>query len=77
MEIRDTEIAISLWKEKADEFGKPPPLVEFSLADPVAHASRFLICADLLASDDWVFLAYGPGFAKLLGLPERPPMRVR
>lgn len=76
METRDTEVAISLWNEKVEQFGNPPPIGEFSFADPVAQSFRFMIGADLLASDDWVFLAYGVGFAKLLGLSERLPMRV-
>ena len=44
------------------------------MVDPFRHASRFMIHADLATSDDWFFLAYGRGFAKLLGLAERPRM---
>jgi hypothetical protein len=73
VDARDTEIAITLWKEKAEQFGNPPPVGEFSLADLVGDSFRFLILADLLARDASVFLAYGAGFAKLFGLPERPP----
>lgn len=74
MDARDTEIAIALWKEKAEQFGNPPPIGEFSLAGLEVDPFRFLIVADLLARDASVFLAYGAGFAKLFGLPERPPM---
>lgn len=72
MGARDTEIAIAFWKEKAKQFGNPPPLGEFSLLDLVSDPFRFLIVTDLLARDISVFLAYGTGFAKLFGLPERP-----
>jgi hypothetical protein len=74
LEARDIEIAISFWKQKAEELGNPPPIAEFSLVDFVGQSFRFLILADLMASDASVFLAYGPGFAKLFGLPERPSM---
>jgi hypothetical protein len=76
LEARDTEIAISFWKQKAAEFGKPPPIAKFNLVDFVSQSFRFLILADLLAGDSSVFLAYGAGFAKLFGLPERPSTRL-
>lgn len=76
LEERDTENAISFWKQKTEEFGKPPPIAEFNLVDFAGQSFRFLILADLLASDASVFLAYGAGFAKLFGLPERPSMRL-
>jgi hypothetical protein len=74
VDARDTEIAISFWKEKAEQFGNPPPLGEFSLIDLGVDPFRFLIVVDRLARDASVFLAYGIGFAKLFGLPERPPL---
>src|SRR5215472_10694205 len=74
LESRDTELAISFWNRKAEQFGKPSPIAEFNLA--VNQLFRFMIYADLLVSEDSVFLAYGPGFAKALDLPERPSMRV-
>jgi hypothetical protein len=73
VDARDTEIAIALWKEKAEQFGNPPPIAEFSLIDLSGDSFRFLILVDLLARDASVFLTYGAGFAKLFGLPERPP----
>jgi hypothetical protein len=77
VEARDTELAISFWKEKAQQLGNPPPIAEFSIADPVAHSFRFLIGTTLHAHGDRVFLAYGPGLATLLGLPQQnPPVRV-
>lgn len=76
MEARDTELAIAHWKAKAERFGNPPPIAEFSLADLVAHSFRFIIGVDLLSNDDSIFLAYGQGFAQRLGLSERPSMRV-
>jgi hypothetical protein len=74
VDARDTEIAISFWKEKAEQFGSPPPIGEFDLVDLDVDSFRFLIVVDLRARDASVFLAYGTGFAKLFGLPERPPM---
>jgi hypothetical protein len=73
VDARDTEIAIALWKEKAERFGNPPPVGEFSLVDLAGGSFRFLILADLLARHASVFLAYGAGLAKLFSLPERPP----
>jgi hypothetical protein len=77
VEARDTEIAISFWKEKAEQFGNPPPIGEFGPVDLEADPFRFLIIVDPDARggrDHSVFLAYGPGLAKLFGLPEQPPM---
>jgi hypothetical protein len=76
LEDRDTEITISLWKKKAEQFGKPPPIAEFKLEDFDNDCFRFLILADLLVKDDSVFLAYGSGLAKRLGLPERPSIFI-
>ena len=77
MEARDTEIAISFWKEKAEQFGNPPPIGEFGPVDLEADPFRFLIIVDADARggrDHSVFLAYGTGLARLFSLPERPPM---
>ena len=77
VEARDTEIAISFWKEQAEQFGDPPPTGEFGPVDLEADPFRFLIIVDPDARgrrDHSVFLAYGSGLAKLFGLPERPPM---
>jgi hypothetical protein len=75
VEARDTEVAISFWKQKAKAFGNPPPIAEFSFGDLVGESCRFLILIDLLARDTPVFLAaYGARFAKLFGLPERSQM---
>jgi hypothetical protein len=77
VDARDTEIATSFWKEKAEEFGNPPPIGEFSPVDLEADPFRFLIIVDPNARggrDHSVFLAYGTGLAKLFGLPARPPM---
>ena len=69
LEARDTELAISLWNDKAKQFGAPPPLGEFDLGDFAAKSYRFLVCADVLFEDSSVFLEYGLAFAELLGLP--------
>jgi len=76
VEARDTELAIAYWTEKAERFGNPPPIAEFSLADLVGHSFRFIVGVDLLSNDDSIFLGYGQGFAQRLGLSERPSMRV-
>jgi hypothetical protein len=69
VEARDTELAISFWKEKVQQLGNPPPIAEFSLVDPVAHSFRFLVSATLPIRNDWTFLSCGRGLAGLLGLP--------
>jgi hypothetical protein len=76
LEARDTELAISVWNDKAKQFGAPPRLGEFDLGDFGAKSYRFLICADMLFERASVFLEYGLALAKLLGLPERPSMHV-
>ena len=76
LEARDTELAISFWNQKAKRFGKPPPATEFNLIGLASQSFRFVICADLLVSDGSFFLAYGPSFAKLFDLLERPSMHV-
>lgn len=76
LEARDTELAISLWNDKAKQFGKPPPVAEFDLVGFTTKPNRFVICADLFFKEASVFLDYGPGFAKLLGLPKRPLVHV-
>jgi len=76
LEARDTEVAISFWNEKAKRFGKPPPLGEFDLSTFANWPFRFTICADTLVPDGSVFLSFGPGFAKLLDLPQRPVMHA-
>lgn len=76
LDARDSETAIALWWQKAEQFAKPPLLAEFSMADFARQSFRFLILVDLLSVGDSVFLGYGLGFAKLFGLPERPSMLV-
>jgi hypothetical protein len=76
LEERDTEHAIALWKKKAEQFGKPPPISEFRLNKIGHDCFRFLILIDLLVNEDSVFLAYGAIFAKRLSLPERPSIFV-
>ena len=75
-ELRDTERAISLWNKKSQEFGRPPPATEFDLSGLGTQGYRFIICADLLVKEDSVFSVYGPDFARLFDLPERPSMHV-
>jgi hypothetical protein len=72
-ELRDTELAISLWRRKASEFGGLPPPTAFDFSRMVggAWSQRFVICGDAVAGE-LTFLLYGSGFAQLLELPEKP-----
>ena len=69
-ERRDTELAITLWHEKASELGSPPPVETFDLSRAMDSRYRFSICGAGIS--DSVFLMYGSHFARLLGLPEKP-----
>jgi hypothetical protein len=72
-ELRDTELAISLWRRKASEFGGLPPPTAFDFSKMVggAWSQRFVICADAVVGE-LTFLLYGSRFAQLLELPEEP-----
>jgi hypothetical protein len=72
-ELRDTELAISLWYRKASEFGglPPPTAFDFSWMIGGAWSHRFLICADAV-DGELAFLMYGSRFAQLLELPPEP-----
>jgi len=71
-ELRDTERAIALWRQKAAEFGRPPPAAAFDFAPLTGErACRFILCGDAVV-EDATFLAYGTRFARLLELPEKP-----
>ena len=70
-ERRDTELAITLWHQKASELGTPPPFEAFDFTRlTIDWSYRFIICGDDAAHS--VFLLYGVQFARLLQLPERP-----
>ena len=69
-ERRDTELATTLWHQKARELGSPPPVEAFDLSQKVDWSYRFIICGADIA--DSVFLLYGSHFARLLELPEKP-----
>jgi hypothetical protein len=71
-ELRDAELAISLWRRKAAECGGLPPPAAFDLSRMVDGASnhRFVICAN--AADELSFLIYGSRLAQLLQLPVEP-----
>ena len=72
-ELRDTELAMSLWRRKASEFGglPPPTAFDFSWMVGGAWSHRFVICADT-ADRELTFLMYGSRFAQLLELPAEP-----
>src|SRR5215471_3689650 len=84
-ERRDTELAVTLWHQKASELGSPPPVEAFDLSRAMDWSYRFMICGAGIS--DSVFLMYGSHFARLLGLPKKPnyydpvmaqlPMRYR
>ena len=42
-ERRDTELAITLWHEKASELGSPPPVEAFDLSQAMDWSYRFII----------------------------------
>jgi hypothetical protein len=72
-ELRDTELAISLWRRKATEFGGLPPATAFDFSWMIggSWSHRFVICADA-ADGELTFLMYGSRFAQLLELPPEP-----
>jgi hypothetical protein len=72
-ELRDSELAISFWRQKASEFGGLPPPTAFDFSRMIggAWSHRFVICADATAGE-LTFLIYGSKFAQLLELPEEP-----
>ena len=76
-ELRDTELAISVWRRKASEFGGLPPPATFDFSRMIAGAwsHRFVICADAGAGE-LTFLIYGSRFAQLLELAEEPINRI-
>jgi len=72
-ELRDTELAISFWRQKASESdGLPPPSAfDFSRIIGGAWSYRFVLCVDVVVGE-LSFLIYGSRFAKLFELPEEP-----
>jgi hypothetical protein len=72
-ELRDTESAIRFWRQKASEFGEPPPPTAFDFSRMISGAwsCRFVICADAILGE-LTFLIYGSRFAQLLELPAEP-----
>jgi hypothetical protein len=69
-ELRNTTRTIALWRQKASEFGEPPPrsAFDFSRMTDRYWAYCFLIGTDALGAH-CRFLAYGSEFARLLELP--------
>ena len=72
-ELRDTERAITLWRQKASECsGLPlPTAFDLSRMSSGAWSYRFVISAAAVVNE-LAFLIYGSSFAKLLELPEKP-----
>ena len=72
LERRDVELAIQHWQQNT--WGKDcvPFLDTFDFSPMKANwGQRFLICGDR-AAEDGVFVTYGAGFARMLGLPGKP-----
>lgn len=70
-ESRDTECATALWYQNAPKAGLPA-VSAFDFSRLTSDWSyRFLIAGDEVV-EDAVFLVYGPRFARLLGLPQKP-----
>src|ERR1044071_7870949 len=53
-ERRDTELAVTLWHEKASKLGSPPPVEAFDLSRAMDWSYRFIICGAGIS--DSVFL---------------------
>jgi hypothetical protein len=72
-ELRDTELAISLWRQRASEFDGVPPPTAFDFSSMIAGTwnHRFVICTDAVVGE-LTFLIYGSRFAQLLELPAEP-----
>jgi len=76
LERRDVELAIEHWKKNT--WGKDcvPVLDRFDFSPMKASwGQRFLICGDR-TPEDAVFVMYGPGFARMLGLPPKPVFTI-
>ena len=72
LERRDVELAIQHWERNT--WGKDcVPLLDTFDFSPMraSWGHRFLICGGR-AVESSVFVAYGAGFARLLGLPAKP-----
>jgi len=70
-ELRNTTRTIALWRQKASEFGQPPPRSAFNFSRMTDRywAYCFLIGADALGAHGKL-LVCGLEFARLLELPE-------
>jgi hypothetical protein len=70
-EQRDTERAVTLWRQRAAEFRGIPPITAFDFSRIATDLGyRFVISCDEVV-EDAAFLLYGTQFAQRLGLPDR------
>jgi hypothetical protein len=76
LERRDVELAIQHWKQNTWGEDCVPFLDTFDFsAVKTGWGQRFLICGDRTA-ESAVFVAYGAGFARMLGLPAKPEKTI-
>ena len=72
LERRDVELAIQHWQRNTWGEDCVPFLDTFDFTQIRANwGQRFLICGDR-GAESALFVAYGPGFARMLGLPAEP-----
>jgi hypothetical protein len=71
---RETERLMAYWEQKLKELGGEVTIagLDLSRTDGREWSNRFLISVDPIVERSALVL-YGPQFARLLGLPERPP----
>jgi hypothetical protein len=72
-ELRDAELAMTLWYQKASQFTGLPPLSAFDFSRMISGtwSHRFVIGVDAVVGE-LTFLIYGSRFAQLLELPKEP-----
>ena len=71
---REAELAVAYWEDKLAELGTQTTIAALDLAamDEEDWANRFLIAVDERVERS-ALLMYGANFARLLGLPPKPP----
>lgn len=76
-EQRESERAVRYWRQKVAQFGGPPPLMAIELSRMLNRdwRHRFLISTDP-AVENYTFLIYGQGIARLLDLPDEAVSQV-
>jgi hypothetical protein len=72
-ELRDTVVISALWRQKAAEYGGPPPVTAFDISRMARSdwGYGFMICYGSMEIDH-TFLVYGSQLRRLLELPVSP-----